>query len=244
MILIVSMAGRYVRFRESGYTVPKYLLPWEDRPMLASVLEGLLEGDAFSEVLLVANLRDREFEPDIRRVLWSAGLPDGSLVFIDDTAGQAQTALLGVRTSVERGTDPATKVCFHNTDTILHGRDFASVDRALDDHAGYIDVFAADNPQYAYVVVSPEGLVSAVAEKHVISPTASSGFYGFESLDTYLDRAQKSTWKGEFYVIDVYRSMIASGARIAANAIEPGHETIVLGTPLEYQAALAARRGE
>ena len=29
MNLILTMAGKYSRFKEEGYTIPKFLLPWE-----------------------------------------------------------------------------------------------------------------------------------------------------------------------------------------------------------------------
>ena len=40
----------------------------------------------------------------------------------------------------------------------------------------------------------------------------------------------------EFYVSDVYRQMLVDGGRVTANRTCDGHETIVLGTPEEYEA--------
>ena len=41
MNLILTMAGRYSRFVNEGYRIPKYLLPWGNKPILSEILYEL-----------------------------------------------------------------------------------------------------------------------------------------------------------------------------------------------------------
>jgi hypothetical protein len=239
MNLILCMAGLYRRFRDAGYTVPKFLLSWEDGTILSAVLWHLRADGAFSSVLLVGNQRDSVFRPHIEAILREQGLPSDALVLIEDTGGQAETALLGAE-ELERRLRPSDRrVVFHNIDTILLGRDYRSIARHLDACDGYIDTFEADSPAYSYVRIGEHGLVTDIAEKRVISPHATTGLYAFSSLDDYRAAYAACRWgNGERYISSLYRSMIEAGARIHAGGSASSADTIILGTPDEYESAL------
>ena len=108
----------------------------------------------------------------------------------------------------------------------------------LDDADGFIDVFDNDSTAYSYVAVEGSR-VTDIAEKVVISRHATTGLYGFRSAAYYLEQAAATTGRsrGEFYVSDVYRQMLDTGADIR---IDPcSRPAIVLGTPAEYEAWIA-----
>ncbi|MEA1937758.1 MAG: hypothetical protein U9N14_01535 [Pseudomonadota bacterium] len=240
MHLVLCMAGIYRRFREAGYKTPKYLLPWRGRTILSHILATMTEDGAFSSVLLLANERDLSYRPDIEAVLAENGLAADCLHFVGDTRGQAETAALAVDCLETRGRlDTEDRVVFHNIDTILYGRDYRKVADILCECDGYIDVFESDGPQYSYVRIDQNGAVTEMAEKIVISNRATSGLYGFCSAIRFRDLAKSMTASGEFYISDVYRRMLSDGAHIRVNAPEPARDTLILGTPAEYEAALA-----
>ncbi len=239
--LVLCMAGIYRRFREAGYTTPKYLLPVDGAPLLARLAAEL--APQVDEVVLVANTRDAAWRDAIVAAMAEAGGPPATLHFVGDTSGQAETAAIGAR--LVRGAGP---VLFHNVDTLLFGRDLRSYGAALERADGLIDVFPNDSPAYSYVQLggAPQGgfaPIVDIAEKRVISPHATTGMYGFASAAAYLDHAARTTHRsgGEFYISDVYRHLLDHGATLLAPTDVAGHRTVVLGTPAEYEAWVAAR---
>lgn len=239
MNMIFCMAGIYRRFREAGYTTPKYLLPWKGSTVLHHVLAPLLGGPV-SEAVLVANRRDEAWRADIERVMAEFAIPLDRLCLVGDTRGQAETAEIGCAHLDQVARPGDRRVLFHNVDTVVEGRDLAAIAATLAGHDGWIDTLTSDSPAYSYVSVDDSGLVREMAEKRVISPHATTGLYGFGSIDRYLEAMRRSVpERAELYISDVYRTMLAEGGRIAVGLPAPGARTIILGTPAEYEAAVA-----
>jgi len=243
--LILCMAGLYRRFREAGYAIPKFLLPWEDETILSEILGRMLADGVFSSLTLVGNRRDSAHRPAIEAILRDHGQSPDALVLNEDTIGQAETALIGIE-ALERRLEPNDRrIVFHNIDTILLGRNYRSIAVQLQASDGFIDVFPSDSPAFSYVRIDDDGMVSDIAEKRVISAHATSGFYGFASIELYRKAYASCTWTGqERYISDLYRSLLASGARLRADEGGPEAQTIVLGTPAEYEAACLLSQGQ
>lgn len=240
MNLVLCMAGLYRRFREAGYDQPKFLLAWRGSTVLGAILDRLLAGGHFSSVTLIGNRRDAAHRPAVEAELRRLGLPRDALVLIGDTVGQAETACLGIAELQRRWAPADRRVVFHNIDTVLEGRDFSSVADILARDDGFIDTFFAGSSAYSYVRLGEDGRVTDIAEKVVISPYATSGLYGFSSMDRYLEDYASCRWAGgERYISAIYRTMLDRGAGIRTNAGSMGEGTIVLGTPAEYQAERA-----
>ena len=224
--LVLCMAGLYNRFRDAGYTTPKFLLEVEGRTILSIIVDALEP----RVLILVANERDRSYEGQIRQAVG-----DCELLWIGDTGGQAETAAIGAR--AVRGDGP---VVFHNVDTVLVGRDLEAIGDQLQSAAGYIDVFDSDSPVFSYVGVKG-GQIVEIREKVVISRHATTGLYGFASAGLYLEAYEATSHRsgGEFYISDVYKTLIERGDRLVINLSSTGHKTLVLGTPAQYEAHLA-----
>jgi dTDP-glucose pyrophosphorylase len=235
--LILCMAGRYSRFHQAGYTTPKFLLPVQGETILAWIVREL----APQRVVCVTNVRDDAVRADVAREVAGAGQRPVELRATGDTDGQAATAILGAEEVVRLGWQGP--ILFHNVDTILRGRDLHALGRSLRGCDGVIDVFPHDSPTYSYCAVDGDR-VTAIAEKKVIGPWATSGLYGFHDAATYLRHARTTPHrsKGEFYISDVYRTMLEAGCdlRVAPSRHE---DTIVLGTPAEYEAWVAEHPG-
>lgn len=234
--LALCMAGRYRRFAEAGYRTPKFLLPWRASTILAEIVREL----APTRLLCVANRRDEHHTDAILAAARAGGVDEPVLRFIGDTEGQAATAQEAARLAADQGWDGP--FVLHNVDTVLVGRDLSHIGVLLGEADGFIDVFRSGSAAYSYVDVEADGgrqRVTRIAEKVVISPWATSGLYGFTSPQAYEDAAARTTARsrGEFYVSDVYGTVLREGGRILANAADdPGRQTIILGTPAEYRA--------
>lgn len=233
--VILCMAGLYSRFRKAGYTTPKFLLPVGNRTVLQMVIDGL----GPTRLLLIANQRDAPHEAAIRTVLAACGHDGAELQFIEDTSGQAETAAIGAERAATLGWNGP--MIFHNIDTVVLGRDLTHIGRLLLLSSGFIDVFTSSSPAYSYVTIDENNRVGRMAEKIVISSHATTGLYGFSSPQTYLDAAEATTERsgGEFYISDVYNTLLSRGAVISAEPAKPDQQTIILGTPVEYETYLA-----
>lgn len=245
MILTICMAGLNTRFHDVGFDLPKYLLPWKDRTVIHAVIAELTAFNQFERVILLPNRRDRSFRTRLLETLEGLPVAADDIAYIPDTKGQAHTAAIGAQIAADRSGSGDRPIAFHNADTILQNRHFDGVFAKLATMDAFIDVFPASSPRYSYVSLEASGLVTRVAEKKVISPFASSGFYAFRSTDLYLkafnrlheERAHAG--EGEIYLSDVLDAMIRDGGKVFVNDLTGETGTIVLGTPEEYGIELA-----
>lgn len=235
MNLVLTMAGKYTRFKSEGYSVPKYLLPWRHHTILREILSHMHEG--FDDVFLIANEEDSEYRPHVVSTLESLDIPRDRLIYIGDTSGQAETAYNALQEISNRFShnQMLQPVVFHNIDTVLYNRDWVEIDVALNElrRAGYIDVFRSSHHQYSYVLTDDDKVVT-ISEKVLISDMATSGLYGFVSGKTYM-RYYTRTRTPPIYISDIYRAMIDEGEDIVtSNIVHDEKDTWVLGTPQEY----------
>lgn len=227
------MAGRYQRFASEGYKIPKYLLPWGDRTILSSILRELNKEKIFRNIHLVANQRDEAFLPHVYDVMRRQDVPLENLVVTHDTSGQVETAMVGVNVLSQIRNTQNTPVLFHNIDTILKNRSLVEISQLLANNAGFIDVFNANNHGYSYVLSDANSKVTDIAEKIVISNLATSGLYGFNSLETF----RKFSSSKDVYISSIYKRMIGSGEDVVRSVEHKELDTIVLGTPSDYMNA-------
>ena len=247
MILIICMAGKNTRFHDVGVDVPKYLLPINGKPIIEFIISNLLQAGIFSDVFLVAHLRDKSFRSELEKSMASLNLQSENIIYIGETGGQAETAYLGLELCLRSDDKP---VVFHNADTILLNRRFEKLKLQLESGIGSVDVFNSSNPQYSYVALN-EGKISRIAEKILISDTATSGLYGFPSSDLFkktfeqLFNAGDVNDKKEIYISEIISAMIEQGVQFQVNdemnELNSTSSTLVLGTPLEYSAVISSR---
>ena len=226
MNLILTMAGKYSRFREEGFKIPKYLLPWGNRTILSETLHLLLAHRNFEQVFLIVNQADQDYFGHVKKIMHHYRIDLNNLIVVGDTTGQANTAYLGLKQISKL----AGTVVFHNIDTLLYGRDLLTMQQSLEQYEGYIDVFSSHNHGFSYVLVE-NNTVKAIAEKVLVSDLATSGLYGFASASLYLEYYQH-----ENYISEVYKKMLAEGYAIGVSPTYTEKQTVVLGTPSEYLA--------
>jgi NDP-sugar pyrophosphorylase family protein len=227
MNLILTMAGKYSRFRDEGYTLPKYLLPWGNRSILSEILYQLLGSSVFNQVFLIANKSDNDFLGHVKKIMAHYQIDKRNLIIISDTVGQAQTAFIGL-SEIRKLHKLQGPIVFHNIDTILYNRDLQEVKNTLLKYDGHIDVFKSNNHNYSYVLTN-NNLVEVISEKILISDLATSGLYGFSSYQLFIDN-----YDNENYISEIYKTLITEKFQICTSKTYSEKETIVLGTPNEY----------
>jgi dTDP-glucose pyrophosphorylase len=126
----------------------------------------------------------------------------------------------------------------------------ASIDDYLNDMQerkldGLIMTMTADDPKWSFAATTPEGLVTKVVEKQVISADATVGIYNFARGHDFVAAADAMIAAGErvnseFYVAPAYNRMTAAGSRVGIYGIGiDGDGMHGLGTPADLAAFLA-----
>lgn len=221
MNLILTMAGNYSRFKNEGFKLPKFLLPWGDRSILSEILCEMREH--FDNVWLIVNKNDSDFMIHVKKIMLAHNIPLENLIIISSTNSQAETALNGI-TKIGNIEGP---IIFHNIDTILYDRDYSKIKKCVNNFDGVIDIFKSNNHNYSYVMLNGENVIEIV-EKVLISDIATSGMYGFKNIDIF----KKYYFNG--YISEIYKKMIKDSLVVVTGDVHSESDTIVLGTPDEY----------
>lgn len=233
MNLIITMAGKYVRFKKAGYTTPKFLLPLRNgHTIFQEIMEQLVASYDFENVIFIANKEDIKHKEAIDKVIVASDIRQYELVFIGDTKGQAETALYGVD-ELEKRQCSSSKILIHNIDTIVYNRDIKQLDQLLDQYSGYIDIFEANANCYSYVKTNNKQTVIEIKEKEVISNKATTGLYAFSNMSEYKEYYQRLKTDKEYYISFIYELMLQDKKEITINSKTA--KTVILGTPQEYE---------
>lgn len=237
--IVVPMAGRGSRFASVGYRDPKPLIPVEGRPMIEWVVDCMRPSveHRFVFLCLGEHLRETTMGAVLDRIA-----PDCVVVPVDAvTDGAACTVLLA-----REWIDSVEPLMIANSDQWV---DY-SIDaylKTMGDADGLIMTFWNDHPKWSYARLSPEGYVTEVVEKVVISDQATVGVYNFRHGRDFVRAAdrmisQELRVNGEFYVAPTYNLLIGNGRRILVHDIEKGGGRMHgLGTPEDLGAFLRLR---
>lgn len=229
MNLILTMAGRSDKFLNEGYKIPKYLLPWGNKPILSEIISKLNDKGDFKNIFLLANKRDDIYMPHVRKILTALNIDHNNLFLISDTTGQAETTHQGIQSINNRFGKLDGPIIIHNIDTILYNRDFSNLPDILSKSDGYIDIFESNNHSYSYVL-KKDNIVESIVEKMLISSEATSGLYAFSNVEKFYEFYSKD----ELYISSLYQKMITGGQKIVTSDLHRETDTVVLGSPSNY----------
>ena len=234
MNLVLTMAGKYSRFKLFGSKVPKYLLPLGAETVLSIILDNYAKWITPANIFLIANRNDQIFFPIVRSTLSKYSIPWNNLLYIDDTESQLETAT--ATSEILPASSYNDPIAFANIDTVLKNRStfFRSL-LSCSSEMACLDTFSGTSIQYSYADISEQGVVADVVDNKIISEYACSGLYGFGSythMSSISDALLKQSGTANF--TSLYQEYINSGSEVIATHMTSPDNTIVLGTPEEY----------
>lgn len=240
VVIVLCLAGLGKRFLDEGYKTPKFLLPYKDNK--TSILEVIIKNfilSGISDFFLVFNNRDKKWKKAILDIGENLKI-NLHINFIDDTMGQAETAFIATQIIKEGvfSREMAKKpIAFHNGDTILKNRNFEKIKTIIkNDVDGIIDSFNSNSNNFSYISIDDENFVKEIVEKKVISKRATSGLYIFSNYNTYRTFYKKIDFsKKELFISDVFTQVLKSNSKIMNLHNKDSKDTIILGTPSEYE---------
>lgn len=239
MNIIITMAGAGSRFRDAGYSQPKYQIEAHGKTLFTWSLLSLKRYlPQANRVIFLVRAEDQA-AAFIRKEAEQLGIYDPLIIELDYlTDGQATTALLGVQHC--QANEP---IMIYNIDTYIEPGEL-TLEAIRGD--GYIPCFPAEGTHWSFVRLNEENRAVEVAEKRRISDHCSLGAYYFASAalfqDAY-DRLYGSGWDGarEKYIAPMYNLLIDHGREVTISLVDP-RRVHVLGTPEELNVFLALPR--
>ncbi|WP_227459041.1 glycosyltransferase family 2 protein [Cupriavidus pauculus] len=240
--VIITMAGMGQRFRDAGYTMPKYRIEAHGHSLfgwsMLSLRSFIREGSPFVFVVR----REDEAGEFIAQQCAALGIGRFKIVEIEElTDGQATTAML----AEDAIADVSQPMLVFNIDTFVHPS-VLPADAVRGD--GWIPCFPGPGAAWSFAKGDADGRVSELREKERISEDATVGLYWFSSFDLYRRAYQAffadpaNMTKGEKYIAPLYNQLIAEGSDVFIHRV-PADSVIALGTPADVEAFLAKEDG-
>lgn len=228
------MAGLGKRFRDAGYSVPKYQISVHGKTLFSwSMLSLQSFIQAGAKVTFVVQETDSPKSFIINECA-SLGIIDFSFVELKTlTDGQATSALLGGKEIAHH----EWPFLIYNIDTFVHPHalPFSAVRGQ-----GWIPCFPGKGSGWSFALASPDGKISLLKEKVRISSHASIGLYWFSSFDLYHKTYQayygdeKNLECGEKYIAPMFNQLIKEKLDVYLHEV-PCDSVIPLGTPSELE---------
>ena len=237
--IVIPMAGRGSRFATAGFSDPKPLIPLHGVPMIQVVIANLTPKVAHRFIFICQREHYHAYGLDRLLPQWTT---DPQVVLLDGVTEGAACTVLAARDLI----DSDEPLMIANSDQYIA----ASIDAYLADMTqrqldGLIMTMTANDPKWSFASTTPDGLVTKVVEKQVISEDATVGIYNFAHGRDFVAAAEAmiaddERVNGEFYVAPVYNRMVASNRRIGIYGIgTDGKGMHGLGTPADLAQFLA-----
>ena len=238
--VVITMAGIGSRFREAGYTVPKYMIEARGKTLFEWSMESLSGyQDKADQYIFIVREEDGA-AGFIREKCGEMGIRRARVVELDHrTDGQATTALLG--SSVWNS---GNGLLVYNIDTYVEAGQLRYEDLRGD---GFIPCFRGLGDHWSFVRLDGDGKAVEVREKERISDNCTLGAYYFSSCGLYEEmyhdyyKDSGNLEKGEKYVAPLYNHMIKKGKEVYISLVER-EKVHVLGTPEELEIFLNENR--
>lgn len=236
--VLIPMAGAGSRFAEAGYTFPKPLIEVKGIPMIEVVVRNLNIEANYIFVCQKAHYEKYDLEHVLNNIA-----PGCKIVQVDGlTEGAACTALLA-----KEYIDSDAPLLFSNSDQFLiwNSNEVMYSFQADGIDGGMVN-FKASHPRWSYAKIGDDGFVSEVAEKKVISDSATTGIYWWRRGSDFVKYAEQMIAEnlrvnGEFYVAPVFSSAIRDGKKIRVKTIDEFYGT---GTPEDLNNFLENYKGK
>lgn len=229
MNIIFSLCGKGKRFKDAGFTIPKYLIAYNGAPMIYHSVETL---DISGKIYFIVKSEHLKEYSYLEKYLLSLG--DEIVVLENDTEGAAQSILLAEKYI----TDKSKPMISANCDQFMNWNSKKFIDTInVDTDTSYIVTFKSNSLGCSYVSTDEFDNVTNVREKVLISNDATVGIYHWAKTEYFFNDARQMINDGikdnnEFYVAPVYNYTIkhSSVKKYEIN----NNEFYPVGTPSEY----------
>ena len=221
--IVIPMAGLGSRFKLSGYTVPKPLIPIDDKPMIQHAVDTLgIKGN-----YIFICQKEHNLKPHLEAIY-----PGCKVIEIDYiTKGSACTVLLA-KTYINND----LPLIITNCDQIMWWDDksFSTFVKNYP-YDGFVVTYTESTPKNSYVKLNREGFAVEFAEKKVISSISLNGIHYWKHGKDFVYSAQNmiktnEQYNNEFYVAPTYNTLIKDGKNIGVYHI-PNEQHNAVGTP-------------
>jgi len=237
MIAIITMAGQGKRFKNKGYTIPKYMVECEGKTLFEWSISSLSNLE-ISNFIFIVRSEDNSNE-FISNICLKLGILYYDIINIDfNTRGQAESAYIGMR-----DVDGTQSILIYNIDTYIEPTEIKNEFFKMAD--GIIPCFNAEGNHWSFVRTDESGIVVEITEKKRISNNCSVGMYYFRFASLFKEMFEKYSSKftsdGELYVAPIYNYLLSAGYNIVMFTINKD-KVHVLGTPEELEQFLFTRK--
>jgi NDP-sugar pyrophosphorylase family protein len=234
MNVIITLAGHSRRFKEAGYSLPKYLIPIDGVPMISHVVNMFDPTDHF---YFVINTQQVDEYPQTIPLLKSLAKKVDVTVIEPHELGPTYSAL-----QVASIPDDS-KVIISYCDFIVRWN-YQQFLRVVHDYAGAVPAFRGFHPasfgktHYAYMRVNAGNEMDELREKSSFTAErhnefASAGIYYFREMSLFRCYAEKLLKTGfgnlsEAYVSLLFNKLVEDGFKIKVTEVD---NFICWGTP-------------
>lgn len=237
MNVVITMAGLGLRFREAGYTVPKYQIEVNGKTLFEWSMSSLEK--FFGETFIFLVRKDDNAADFINATCEKLGV-DAKIIQLEKlTRGQAETAMFASKVWI--ADEP---LLIYNIDTYVEP---GQLRPELLRGAGFIPCFTAAGTHWSFVKLDERGKAVEVREKERISDNCSIGAYYFQSAKLYADLYKnfysEDSERGEQYIAPIYNLLIERGADVFIQDIS-AEFVHVLGTPAEVEIFAIREHGD
>ncbi len=236
--IVITMGGLGKRFREAGYTVPKYMIEAKGKTLFEWSLISLegYKNEVDKFVFIAMKDETVDVEGFILKQCEALGIRNYKVILLDYlTDGQATTAMLA-----SKYWDKDHALLIYNIDTYVEAGEMNSSQLKGD---GFIPCFKAEGDHWSFVRLDESGKVVEIKEKKRISANCTLGAYYFKTCKLYEDLYKEyyngsvELVNGEKYVAPLYDYLLKKNGEIYICDVDP-KRVHVLGTPKELEAFL------
>ena len=224
--LVMPMAGAGSRFTESGFTVPKPLIPLHGKPFFWWAAMSVM--DYAADVRFVVLKEHAENFGIIGAI--RGYFPDAGITVIPEVLpGPVFTCLEGAKDISDD-----MPVIFNDCDHMFTCPELAQAG----DYDGALLTFTSTDPRFSYVMYDAGGRVTGTIEKQAVSTSAICGAYIFRSAGLFRDLAAEYVSNcpyNECFMSGLYNIMCRKGLTVGVFSAE---RHIDFGTPEGYKLAL------
>ena len=232
MNIVITMAGFGKRFRDAGYTIPKYKIEVHEKTLFEWSLLSL-KGFYGSENIYIFIIREDDNAKEfIKFSCHKLHIENYQIIELTNpTDGQATTALFAHKYWIEE-----KPLLIYNIDTYVEEGEMGISHFHGD---GFIPCFCTEGDHWSFVQIDAKGKAVNVREKERISNNCTLGAYYFKSCALYANLyntyyADGRLEKGERYVAPLYNELINKGGEVYISIVDT-HKVHILGTPEEIK---------